>query len=403
MLSSAGHAAPQAPRVARVIEAQDRRDVEELARLERGSAGPGEQLAAERLVEMFAARGVRAHIEHEPAVGDYWRATGFAAAAAALAGVGRRARFARALTAGAAAALIADDVDAGRHLLRGLLPRRSAANVLAWIGDPDAERVVVLVAHHDSARGGLIFHPGLIPAVNRVAPRLYARQTTSTQTGRLMVAGPLLVAAGTLAGVRPLRRLGVLWSAVTAALMADVARTAVVPGANDNLSAVAVLLALARELVAEPPVGVRVVLLSTGSEESFMEGMRGFVARHAGALRRERTSVVAIECVGSPHLAIVEGEGMLRIREYDHRLRDELQAAADGCSIATWRGLRLGAGATDALPALRAGYRAACLAAVNDLKAPSNYHSQADVPENLDWGTIDQAAQVLRGLIRAGA
>ena len=48
-----------------------------------------------------------------------------------------------------------------------------------------------------------------------------------------------------------------------------------------------------------------------------MEGMRGFVARHRGALDPATTNVVAIECVGSPHLAIVEGEGMLRIREYD--------------------------------------------------------------------------------------
>jgi len=383
-----------------VIDESVRLDIDELAAIERGSTGPGEHRAAARIVEMLGVRGVRAHVEHEPAVGDYWRATGIATALAALAGLRERPRLATAVVAGAAAALIADDVDGGRHILRGVLPRRSAANVVAWTGDPAGERTVVLVAHHDSARTGLLFHPGLIPAVSRIAPRAYERQRTSTQTGRLMVAGPALVAVGALLGRRSLRRAGVLWSAVTAALMLDVERSAVVPGANDNLSAVAVLLALAGELADDPPPGVRVLLVSTGSEESFMEGMRGFVARHRGALDPATTNVVAIECVGSPHLAIVEGEGMLRIREYDRELRDGLQAAADRRGIPVWRGLRLGAGATDALPALLAGYPAACLAAVTDLKTPSNYHWPSDVPENLDWGTIDQAAQVLRGLIR---
>ena len=57
------------------------------------------------------------------------------------------------------------------------------------------------------------------------------------------------------------------------------------PGANDNLTAVAVLLELARLLREQPVEGVRVLLVSTGSEESFMEGMRGWVRRHAPVAR----------------------------------------------------------------------------------------------------------------------
>jgi hypothetical protein len=68
--------------------------------------------------------------------------------------------------------------------------------------------------------------------------------------------------------------------------------------------------------------------------------------------------------------------------------------------VALWRGLRLGAGATDALPALRAGYRTACLAAVTDLKVPANYHWPSDLPANLSWPTIERAAAVCVALIR---
>ena len=216
--------------------------------------------------------------------------------------------------------------------------------------------------------------------------------------------GPGLVAVGAALGMRRLRRLGTLWSAATALLLADVARSPVVPGANDNLSAVAVLLDLAERLSERPVSGVRVLLLSTGSEESFMEGMRGFIARHRDELDPASTRFVALECVGSPRLVIMEGEGMLRMRDHDGPLREDLQKAADEAGVAVWRGLRLGAGATDALPALRAGYPAACLAACTELKVPANYHWPSDVPENLDWGTIDGACAVAEALVRrAGA
>jgi Peptidase family M28 len=377
-----------------------------LAAIERGSAGPGEERAARLLAAMLGEHSLEPLLESEPAVGGYWQSTGLASAAAAVAGLlgARRGRgpgrAVALLLAGAAAGAMADDVDGGRHALRGLLRKRSTTNVLAWAGDRAAEETVVIVAHHDAARTGLLFHPGLVPVLARRFPRWYDRQNTSVQTGRLLTAGPLLVLLGLLLRRRAVRRLGVLWSAVTASLLADVARSPVVCGANDNLSSVAVLLDLAGRLRNRPVAGVRVLLLSTGSEESFMEGMRGFIARHAAELDPAVTRFVALECVGSPHLMLMEGEGMLLMRDHDERLREEIQAAADRVEVGLWRGLRLGAGATDALPALRAGYRAACIAACTEFKTPANYHWPSDVPENLDWNTIDAAADVLESLIR---
>ena len=384
-----------------MLSLQVSQDVERLAAIVRGSATDGEAEAARLLAGMMRERGLDPAVEQEPAVGGFWQSTGLAAGAGVVAGaLGGRSRCRGALLAGTAAALIADDVDNGAHLLRRALPQGRTTNVLAWAGDPSARETVVLVAHHDAAHTGLMFHPGLVPLVNRIAPGWYAKQKTSTQTGRLLVLGPALVALASALGLRRLRRVGVLWSAATAALLADVARSPVVPGANDNLSAVAVLLAVAEQLAERPVADVRVLLLSTGSEESFMEGMRGFVRRHSCELDPARTRFLAYECVGSPHLMLMEGEGMLRMRDHDASLREELQASADEVGVALWRGLRLGAGGTDALPAMRAGYRSACLAACTDLKTPANYHWKTDVPENLSWPTIEQAALVTMRLIR---
>jgi peptidase M28-like protein len=389
-----------------VTDQSIREDIARLASIGRGSGTAGEAQAAEMIAEMLRSRGVQApSIERERAVEGFWLPTGIAACLGVAGGVlGARRRWAGALLAAGAAALMADDVDAGPHLLRRLLPKRATSNVLGWCGDPEASETLVLIAHHDAAHTGLLFHPGLVPLVNRLAPRWYEKQKTSTQTGRLLVLGPALTALGALFGSRAARRAGIVWSAGTAALLADVGRSPVVDGANDNLSAVAVLLAIAEQQAGEPVRGLRVLLLSTGSEETFMEGMRGFVARHRDELDVQSTRFLALECVGSPHLLLLEGEGMLRMRDYDEQLRDELQAAADELGLALWRGLRLGAGATDALSAMRAGYRAACLAACNELKVPANYHWKTDTLENLSWETIDQAARVVgRFIERAGA
>src|SRR5439155_102687 len=114
--------------------------------------------------------------------------------------------------------------------------------------------------------------------------------------GSMAVPVGLLSALGALAGLggRRTALLGLLAAAGGALAFADIATRTVVPGANDNLSAVAVVLELARLLREEPVRGVRVLLVSTGSEESFMEGMRGWVRRHRAELDPARTRVVVL-------------------------------------------------------------------------------------------------------------
>lgn len=128
--------------------------------------------------------------------------------------------------------------------------------------------------------------------------------------------------------------------------------------------------------------GVRVLLVSTGSEESFMEGMQAFGRRHFPRLDRERTDVLCIECVGSPFLYVLEGEGMLRMRDYPPEAREALSEAAREAGVPIARRLWTVA-ATDALVALRAGYRVATLTAVDERRFPSNYHWPSDTPDNL--------------------
>jgi hypothetical protein len=88
-----------------------------------------------------------------------------------------------------------------------------------------------------------------------------------------VIGGPLLSLLGALSGRRALARLGALLGFGAAAAMADIGMRDAVPGANDNGTGVVALLALAERLLAEPPSGIRVILLSAGAEESFSEGI----------------------------------------------------------------------------------------------------------------------------------
>ncbi len=388
-----------------------RRAIFELASFARPSASEGERRAAQLIAERLAERGCEPLVEQESAHGGYWWPIGLAnaiALAGAAASVrGRRAgRAMGALAAGAAAAALWDDLGHGRRWFRRMLPRRATWNVFAEAGDGDAARTVVLVAHHDAAHSGLVFHP----ALGRIGPKLFPRlHERSSQTVPILYGvwlGPVLICAAAILdggpfarAARALRGAGVALAIGTIAAMADIGARPSVPGANDNLAAVGVLLALAERLLQTPLPGVRVLLLSTGSEESFSEGMQAFMRRHGAELPCESTEFVCLECLGGPRLIVLEGEGMLRMRDYTYALREDLAAAARSAGVRLSRGLRTVA-ATDALIALRAGYPAATLAAIDHTKLPLNYHWPNDVPEQLHWGTVSDALEVCENFLR---
>ena len=55
---------------------------------------------------------------------------------------------------------------------------------------------------------------------------------------------------------------------------------------------------------------------------------------------------------------------------------------------------------SDALAGIRAGYPSALVASFNEFKLPGNYHWPTDVPDNVDFGTVDAAATVVEGAVR---
>jgi hypothetical protein len=383
---------------AHVDQAWLRELVTELAGIERESGSPGERVAAEWTLARLAEEGALGEVETERLHSTYWWPLGLAGAAGALGGRAalRGHRLAGAALGAAGAFAAFTDMPPGPRYLRRALPKHEATNVVTAVGPEDAERTIVLVAHHDAAHSGLVFHPAIPELADSAG--LIEGADTSPPLMWPIIGGPAAVAAGSLLGSRLLVRAGALVSALFAAEMADIGSRRVVPGANDNATGVAVLVAMARALREQPLERTRVMLVST-SEEANCFGMQAFGERHFPELPVESTFVLSVDTVGSPHLCVLRGEGMRGMRDYPPRSLGLMDGTAEELGIHLYPGLRL-RNATDGCIPLAAGYECASLASCTDLKQPANYHWRTDVPENVDYGSVADAVRLAEAVVR---
>ena len=374
--------------------------VETLCSIHRPTASRGERRAAEWLLAKLREAGARGEIELDRAHGTFWWPLGLAAGAGIAAGIAalRGHRLFGGAMAAAVGAVAYDDLPPGERRFRKLLPQRTATTVVTEMGPADAERTIVLVAHHDAAHAGLVYHPAIPDLVFGRAPWLIQRVDTSPALFAPVVAIPALIAGGAATGRRGMVKAGTALAAVAAAVLADIGSREAVPGANDNATGVAVLVAIARALADEPTRNTRVLLVST-SEEALCEGMQAFARRHFAELPRDSTFFLSIDTVGSPHLLVLRGEGMIRMREYPARALGLLDELADELRVRLFPNLRL-RNATDGIFPLAAGYECASLCSCTELKQPANYHWPTDTPENVNYGTVAEAVRLTEALVR---
>jgi hypothetical protein len=340
------------------------RDIEELAAIERGSASPGEQRSAEWVAARLSEQGAE-DVRIEPF--GYQRT--FAHAQAIHFAVGALAALAgRRLLAAATLASFELEYSGRRQWLRRLLPRGTGFNVvgrLPPVGAP--KRTLVLVAHHDAARTGLMWDPRLSALGDSAAAKSGKRASLA-----------LLPEAALVAAALGLRRLPAAVLGLALGLSLDQARSPVVPGANDNASGVAGVLELVGRLAARRPAGLEVIALFPGCEESGMGGMAAWVAGEA--LDPRRTLVLGLDTIGSGEPVVLEAEGGL----WPVRYREEDVAAAERAGLRRWR---LGAWTDPVLAALH-GLPALSILSVRDGGFP-NYHLPTDTPDIVDIGCVE--------------
>jgi hypothetical protein len=387
------------------LEATLREVVETLAVIDRPPCSPGERAAAEWLAQRIrAVAGVEVELEDEPSWGIFApTVTGLGVlgmVAAALTLRGRRVL--GALLAASTLAGIVDEAQNGPRLLRRLVRRRrTTVNLIARAGEQDGAGTLVVLAHHDAPQTGILFDQTLQRRIYERAPQVIERFKTSAPQWWLGLAGPLATLVAALRGRRAPARAGLLLGAVGSALVADVWRSPTVPGANDNLSGVAALVALAELLRDRPLPGLRVLLVSCGAEETLQDGVRAFLARHRHELEPGHTWFANLDTIGSPHLVSLEAEGPVWMESYKGPwLRDLLATCAKRIDVDLQRGFRARASTDSVIPS-RAGYPIVTLVSMTDWRSLANYHLPSDVPANLDFDTVADATRLVYELARS--
>jgi hypothetical protein len=370
------------------------RDVEALAAMDRGSASAGERASAEWLARRLSGIGavdVRLlTFRYSRSFATVHAAHHLAGAAGALAGGPAGAALAL-----AAAASYELDFAGRRQWLRALLPAGEGTTVVGRIpAAGERRRTLVLVAHHDVAHTGLIFRllaagRGGAAAERRGGVRSFALPTTS---------GLVLTAAGALLAPRLTRLLALPLLAVQVALMADIERSPAVPGASDNATGVAGVLALVEEFTRRPLEGTEVLAVLPGCEESGMGGMAAWM-RHEGAqLDPLSTLVVGLDTLGAGEPAVLSGEGPARTERYPEQVLAMADRGAALAGLDPPRRWRIG-GWTDPVLALQAGLPALSIVSTRD-GGFTNYHLPTDTADRVDWQSVELSVRLAEGTAR---
>jgi hypothetical protein len=273
-------------------------------------------------------------------------------------------------------------------------PSQASENVLAWLGGEELQPPVLLFcAHVDTARVVPLRHPWLL--------RLYSRTFDIVQRFAWMIFALALlqvwgwqIAEAVLYPVAALGSLGGLWLAVLQLLPTANKEAAYSPGANDNASGVAVLLALAEELATSASQPPSVAFLFTTAEECGLYGGRQFVKAHAEWAKT--SSVICVDMVGSGEiLYYVAKEGIFSPLYTDQQLQQALLQVHPALQP-LWHTLRSG----DYAAFCQAGFRAISLESGGKSLTDWSYHSVYDTPEKINPAMLQQALGVLIGFVQ---
>jgi hypothetical protein len=393
------------------LDAAERRElIEELCSFEgRWPGTDAERRAANLLAERMGAMGRKATIEPTYVHPEYSLVIAahvlLALAGSLVALVVAPLGFVMVL---AAATSLYLDQNTRLYLIRSLFFRRASQNVVSPGPSPEAPALLILSAHYDAAKTGLVFGPRSTRAMKGLP------ETARVLLGPIRLpfwAGivPLLAFSGArLAG------LDATWLAVvqllptavllvTLFLLTDIALSGVVPGAYDNASGVAAVLSVAQELDAKPPQNLDVWVVLPGAEECNCEGMARWVAAHRRDLDRETTLFLNLDSVSYGDVHYLASEGAIVSYRLDSRMFElcDAIAAADREDGDRYRArpIRI-AFHTDALPANTRGFRAISLVGASDGVGPPYYHTHADTPDKVDEDAMARAVDFTLELVR---
>jgi hypothetical protein len=298
-------------------------------------------------------------------------------------------------------------------LLCRLLPQGASQNVEARIpAEGVPVRRIVVLGHYDTQRTGRIFNPRLA----RIMEPLMARSPGPLKSPIFMpqLAMVLQSVAALWALLSPgssaasvILGFTLTVHVVTAALLIQWGVSPYGPGASDNASGAAAVLALGERWRASEsrPEGVELVLLCTGCEEANLRGATEWIKARGDELRHVPTLFINIDTLGY---------GTPRFTGCEHSITGwpafYPPAVLEVCHEAAEQQGLVDAGPhtlplpTDGLPLLARRLPGATVISFERHGLIPHYHQQGDTADNMDfdvaWRAVELGWGILEGLAR---
>jgi hypothetical protein len=239
--------------------------------------------------------------------------------------------------------------------VRRLLGRRASQNIVSW-ADSGKGGALVLVAHYDAGRAGLVHNDGTARRKAALS-RLIRRPIGGLQPLFWAELGVLACALLRLAGLdgtalTVLQFIPTFALIVAVALLVDVALAGTRAGENDNASGTVLALRLT-ERIGDALEHFDLHVLFTGANKAGAAGMRAFLKGHPD-LPRDSTVFLNLDQVGSGDIRYARREGALvTLRSHPQlvTLCDDVAKDSDAAPIVS-------RSASDASAATAAGFAA---------------------------------------------
>jgi len=166
-------------------------------------------------------------------------------------------------------------------------------------------------------------------------------------------------------------------------------------GANDNLSAVAVVLGLAEIVSQNRPKNVEALFVSFGSEEPGLKGSRRFVEMHPSVAKN--AYLINLEMLGAGELFIDVKENSIGVK-HSKELAEIVMNAGErvGLKVDT---VALPYGDTDAASFSRKGFHAITIIALSPRLELMKWHLPDDVPENISEENLQKALKLCKAVL----
>lgn len=361
---------------------------------ERGSTTPQERRAAEYALRVFENLKLEARMESfrsgRSTYYPFVLAFGLPLLAALFYAITRQpaAALATAFLSALGAWGMFSELDLGDNWMRRLLPTGGSQNVTGVVPPrQEARRRIVLAAHIDTHRTPVFYSS---TAWHRIFVTLVSAAFVSLVLGTVIY---LLLAISGWGWLHILAAAAAAVQIFALAMCLHADLTPYTPGANDNGSGTATVLALAERLQKEPLRNSEVWLVTDGCEEVGCYGAAALVDAHADELRQAYLIAVDIVGVGDP--AFLASDGLLKKYPVDAQMLSiarQVVAGRPELQVFEHPGLAY----TDAALFLKRGYRAFTVDALpRAALGGSGWHQMGDTYEKIDPDCLRRAHEFI--------